>query len=51
MTTETFLADLPPLPAARFANVFCSQCGKEFGPGNHGYSHCRNHAGLLGRLW
>jgi hypothetical protein len=29
----------------RFANTSCSQCGGEFGPGDHGYSHCENHAG------
>ena len=28
---------------AKFANTFCSQCGKEFGPGNHGFSHCQDH--------
>lgn len=28
----------------RFDNVFCSQCGIEFGPGNQGFSHCGNHA-------
>ena len=27
----------------KFQNTFCSQCGGEFGPGDHGYSHCRNH--------
>jgi len=30
-------------PAPKFANVFCSQCGQEFGPGDHGFSHCANH--------
>jgi hypothetical protein len=30
--------------SARFANTSCSQCGGEFGPGDHGYSHCENHA-------
>lgn len=30
--------------AARFANVSCSHCGGDFGPGNHGYSHCEDHA-------
>jgi len=30
----------------RFKNVFCSQCGQDFGPGEHGFSHCRNHAAL-----
>lgn len=29
--------------APRFANVSCSQCGQDFGPGNHGFSHCANH--------
>jgi hypothetical protein len=29
----------------RFPNVSCSQCGKDFGPGNHGFSHCASHAG------
>ena len=26
-----------------YAQVFCSQCGQSFGPGNHGYSHCEDH--------
>jgi hypothetical protein len=30
--------------APRFPFVTCSQCGREFGPGDHGYSHCRDHA-------
>ena len=29
---------------SKFGNVYCSQCGKSFGPGNHGYSHCENHS-------
>lgn len=41
MTTSTFLADLPP--TRRFAQTYCSQCGRSFGPGNHGYSSCRSH--------
>jgi len=32
----------------RFLNVSCSQCGKEFGPGNAGYSHCQDHPSLTG---
>jgi hypothetical protein len=28
----------------KFQNTFCSQCGGEFGPGDHGYSHCKNHS-------
>lgn len=27
----------------KFADVYCSQCGESFGPGNHGYSHCEDH--------
>lgn len=30
----------------RFATVSCSNCGRAFGPGDHGFSHCDNHAGL-----
>lgn len=29
----------------RFENVGCSQCGQSFGPGDHGFSYCENHAG------
>jgi len=27
----------------KFSETFCSQCGKEFGPGSSGYSHCEDH--------
>ena len=27
----------------RFEEVTCSQCGNAFGPGDHGYSHCKDH--------
>ncbi len=27
----------------KFEKTYCSQCGKEFGPGDHGYSHCSDH--------
>jgi len=27
----------------KFNNVFCSQCGEDFGPGDHGFSDCRAH--------
>lgn len=27
----------------KFANVSCSHCGQDFGPGNEGYSHCQDH--------
>jgi DNA-directed RNA polymerase subunit RPC12/RpoP len=30
----------------KFSNVFCSQCGNDFGPGNHGFSACKEHAGI-----
>ncbi len=30
-------------PAARFPEVSCSQCGRSFGPGNSGFSHCEDH--------
>lgn len=30
---------------ARFPVTYCSQCGNAFGPGNHGFSHCKNHKG------
>ena len=29
--------------APKFSQVSCSQCGRTFGPGDHGYSHCDNH--------
>jgi hypothetical protein len=29
--------------APRFAETWCSQCGKSFGPGDSGYSHCSDH--------
>lgn len=28
---------------SRFEKTYCSQCGGEFGPGEHGYSHCEDH--------
>ncbi len=31
----------------KFENVSCSECGQEFGPGDHGFSHCENHRLLL----
>jgi hypothetical protein len=35
--------------APRFADVTCSHCAKSFGPGNAGFSHCEDHAHLVGR--
>ena len=26
-----------------YLNTYCSQCGQDFGPGRHGFSHCRDH--------
>lgn len=31
--------------AARFPVTYCSNCGKAFGPGDHGFSHCTSHKG------
>lgn len=33
----------------RFPSVYCSQCGCNFGPGDHGFSHCEDHAHLVAR--
>jgi hypothetical protein len=38
---------LTPNPVKpKFEKTYCSNCGREFGPGNHGYSHCENHLHL-----
>jgi hypothetical protein len=37
------------LHGARFPNVSCSHCGRDFGPGDHGFSHCDSHVGLTPR--
>lgn len=29
----------------RFEQTSCSHCGREFGPGDHGFSHCDQHPG------
>lgn len=29
----------------KYADVSCSQCGRSFGPGDHGFSHCEDHPG------
>jgi len=43
---EGVLAEWEALkPTHKFASVSCSNCGQQFGPGDHGYSHCENHAG------
>lgn len=30
---------------ARFPVTHCSNCGNAFGPGDHGFSHCKHHKG------
>lgn len=42
MLKPTHWMPLPELPA-KFSTVSCSQCGREFGQGKHGYSHCEDH--------
>jgi hypothetical protein len=27
----------------KFEKTSCSQCGREFGPGDHGFSRCEDH--------
>lgn len=44
------LARVRERQAPRFAETFCSSCGRGFGPGDHGFSHCDNHAHLIGRI-
>lgn len=31
----------------QFENISCSQCGEDFGPGDHGFSHCSDHDFIL----
>jgi hypothetical protein len=38
------------LKRPRYDKTFCSNCGREFGPGDHGFSHCDSHEGILGKL-
>jgi len=33
----------------KFKTTYCSSCGATFGPGNSGFSHCRDHEGLKSR--
>ena len=51
---DELIADLAALPVAsqmqpvaKFPNVSCSQCHQEFGPGDSGFSHCRDHAFMV----
>ncbi len=30
-------------PTPKFTSTSCSQCGKSFGPGDSGFSHCEDH--------
>ena len=43
-------AHITPAPlttSRRFTSVACSECGSDFGPGDHGYSHCDAHQGVV----
>lgn len=42
VTQEPSMAEVAAR-APKFPETFCSQCGGAFGPGDHGYSHCRDH--------
>lgn len=37
---------LDPSTSPKFQQTSCSNCGCVFGPGDHGFSHCRDHAGM-----
>lgn len=39
-------AGKPGMTIQKFENVSCSSCGEDFGPGNHGFSHCESHKGM-----
>lgn len=34
----------------KYDNVSCSQCGRSFGPGDLGFSHCDQHPGYVQNL-
>jgi hypothetical protein len=34
-------------PQSALLEVFCSQCGESMGMGEHGYSHCQDHAHIV----
>lgn len=34
------------LDTPKYDDVWCSNCGQGFGPGNNGFSHCESHAGM-----
>lgn len=36
--------------APKFADTHCSQCGRSFGPGSKGFSHCSDHAAPITRV-
>lgn len=42
---EHDFADEVKIP--RFEKTGCSHCGREFGPGDHGFSHCDQHPGYM----
>lgn len=48
LTFEQFAA-LREFHIPKFKEVFCSNCGGAFGPGDHGFSHCEDHALAVAR--
>jgi hypothetical protein len=46
---RAFSATVTALNMHRFRNVSCSQCGRDFGPGDSGFSHCENHQHLVAK--
>lgn len=34
---------MPVARSPKFDITYCSNCGREFGPGNSGFSHCKDH--------
>lgn len=46
-TAKLFLVeDVEEDKSPRFDKTYCSQCGGGFGPGEHGYSDCRDHENI-----
>lgn len=38
-----------PAESPRFPSISCSQCGESFGPGDHGFSSCDSHEGMVAK--
>lgn len=41
--SDAFKALTTPRQTFKFAITSCSECGRDFGPGDHGFSHCKDH--------